>query len=275
MGVVNISLYAQNSPDESYRKYGKEEDSIKYLLQIINKSHYDDTKILIGDRIDSLFSKILSQSESYDYMFDSLKTVGKINSPDNSFRIITWNIAFENITYKYYGYIQTFNIKTKEYRYFHLNDHKENVIDPEHTILNADKWLGALYYYVIKQKTDNMNYYTLLSLQYYNFNISHKIIEILYFNDNGDPVFGAPIIHVGKQVNNRIVFQYSAQVAMNLRYDKNLKMIIFDHLSPTEQRYTGEYEYYGPDLSYDGLVFKNNIWLYMSDIDLRKPSNKK
>jgi len=271
IGIIYISTFAQTLTDESFRK---EEDSIRYLLNVINKTHNDDSKILIETRIDSLFEKVLSNSESYNYPFDSLTSVGHIYSPDRLFRIITWNIALENGTYKYHGYIQTFNIKTKEYKYFHLNDCKENIIDPEHTILNADKWFGALYYNIIPQKANNMNYYTLLALQYYNINISHKIIEILYFNDSGEPVFGAPIIQEDKKLYNRLVFRYSAQVAMNLRFDKKLKMIIFDHLSPVEQRYTGEYEYYGPDLSYDGLEFKNNLWVYKSNIDLPKPDAK-
>ena len=43
---------------------------------------------------------------------------------------------------------------------------------------------------------------------------------------------------------------------MMLRYDDKLKMIVFDHLSPSKPSYEGKYQYYGPDFSYDGLIFE-------------------
>ncbi len=269
---ASIALFSQNTSKDDFRN---EEDSIKGLFKIILKTRTDDLKTKYSLKLDSLFGTILRQPGSFEYPFDSLQSVGRIYAPDHTFRIINWNIPFEDGTYKYYGYIQTSNSKSNSFNLFHLNDQKEKINNPENVLLNANKWYGALYYNIIKQKSENEIYYSLLALQYYNVNLSRKIIEILSFDESGNPVFGAPIFQVENQTKYRIVFQYAAQVAMNLRYDKKLKMIIFDHLSPSEQRYTGEYEYYGPDLSFDGFEFVNNRWVFRSNLDLRQNSDNK
>ena len=56
---------------------------------------------------------------------------------------------------------------------------------------------------------------------------------------------------------------------MSLKYNNELKMIVFDHLSPFESRYQGVYQFYGPDFSYDGLEFNKGIWRLISDVDAR------
>jgi hypothetical protein len=57
---------------------------------------------------------------------------------------------------------------------------------------------------------------------------------------------------------------------MNLSYNEKMKMIVFDHLSPSESKYAGQYMYYGPDFSYDGLLFKDKKWFYQAHLDLKR-----
>ena len=57
---------------------------------------------------------------------------------------------------------------------------------------------------------------------------------------------------------------------MSLTYDKRLKMIIWDHLSPSKQELAGNYKYYGPDMTFDGLYFEKGVWKYVSDVDITK-----
>jgi len=56
---------------------------------------------------------------------------------------------------------------------------------------------------------------------------------------------------------------------MTLKYDEGKEMIIYDHLSPSEPKYEGQYEFYGPDFSYDGLKYENGIWNTYFDLDPR------
>jgi len=67
----------------------------------------------------------------------------------------------------------------------------------------------------------------------------------------------------------RILFEYSARVQMSLRWIDSKKMIVFDHLSPTKASLTGNYQYYGPDFSFDALRFENGTWELVEDVDVR------
>jgi hypothetical protein len=70
-------------------------------------------------------------------------------------------------------------------------------------------------------------------------------------------------------VKNRLVFEFAKQVKMMLRYDKKIKMIVFDHLAPSHKKFTGQYMYYGPDLSQDGIQFIDGYWVLKPNLDLR------
>jgi hypothetical protein len=56
---------------------------------------------------------------------------------------------------------------------------------------------------------------------------------------------------------------------MSLRYDPTHKRIVFDHLSPSKPSYEGNYEFYGPDFSYDAFTFIDNTWVLVENIDIR------
>jgi hypothetical protein len=56
---------------------------------------------------------------------------------------------------------------------------------------------------------------------------------------------------------------------MTARYDSVLKMIAFDHLVPFHPVYSGNYEFYGPDGSFDGLEFVDGLWMLREDLDAR------
>ena len=68
---------------------------------------------------------------------------------------------------------------------------------------------------------------------------------------------------------DRLVLEYSKQVAISVRYDELTDMITFDHLVPFHPIYERNYEFYGPDGSFDGLEFSDGIWIYQDDIDAR------
>jgi hypothetical protein len=163
------------------------------------------------------------------------------------------------------------DVKQKMVKLFELKDSSDNITNPEERILNKDKWYGALYYKILKNIIKDKPYYTLLALQYHNYFITRKIIDVFSFDLSGNLQFGAPIFQTDTKIKKRLVFEYSAKSGMNLKYDEKLQMIIFDHLAPRESKYVGLYEYYGPDLSFDGLKFQKDRWVLISNLDLRRP----
>jgi hypothetical protein len=72
---------------------------------------------------------------------------------------------------------------------------------------------------------------------------------------------------MGKPLN-RIIFEFNERVQVTLEYNEVMKMIVFDHLSPSRPSLEGQYQFYGPDFSYDGLLFEDGIWKHYSDIQI-------
>jgi hypothetical protein len=48
-----------------------------------------------------------------------------------------------------------------------------------------------------------------------------------------------------------------------------LDMIAYDHLVPMNPIYQNQFEFYGPDGSFDGLRFTDGTWVLEEDIDAR------
>lgn len=257
-------IKAQQSNPDAFRVM---EDSCVYYYNQLMSDLPDTDKTALNTTFTHQLEHLLSTPGSFAFPLDSLKSIGRLYAPDNSFRIITWNLQLSSGAYQYFGLIQM----AKSNKIFALTDRSDEVINAENSVLSAGKWYGCLYYKMLKEKIDNHIYYTLLAIQYHNAVITRKMIDILFFDEYGNPVFGAPIIQTGNKLKHRLVFEYSAMSAVNLKYDDALKMIIFDHVAPAEPKYTGETEYYGPDLTFDGLSFQKNKWVYKANLDLRRP----
>ena len=101
-----------------------------------------------------------------------------------------------------------------------------------------------------------------------------KVIEVISFKRNDEPIFGS-FFSIEKEHYSRIIFEYQKGVKMVLRYDKKQKMIIFDYLAPIEPKYEGIYLFYVPTSSWDGLFFENGKWNYQPEVDVRNKNRKK
>ena len=52
-----------------------------------------------------MFASALLLPDAFTYPFDSLKRVGKITSSDEKVRVFTWDLAREDGSHHYYGFI--------------------------------------------------------------------------------------------------------------------------------------------------------------------------
>jgi hypothetical protein len=202
----------------------------------------------------------LKIESSYYYPFDSLKQISILKSPDDKFRIFTWNYRNDNDSYRFYGAIQR-NEKTGN-NIFPLFDAGPLIKRPEDTIVDNNFWWGALYYNIIPVKSGKETCYTLLGWNGANNKSNKKVIDVLRWQE-GVPVFGAPIFKAGENdIMQRVVFEYNNSVNdMVLRFELEKNWIVFDHLIPITPKATGHYELYYPDGSYDYFVFEKGFWV--------------
>lgn len=216
--------------------------------------------------------ELLRNEASFSYPFDSLKNVSIVTSSDKTLRVYTWLLpSITKNKFNYFGFLQVKDKKTKKVSLHKLT---EGTIIPEELekkSLPCENWFGALYYKIIENKAKGKIYYTLLGWRGNSLKTTIKIIDALSINKDAIK-FGAPVFKSEKGMKHRIVFEYTAQAVMSLRYNEKKKMIVFDHLSPSNPALKGNYEYYGPDMTYDGYKFKNNSWYLTKNIEIGNPS---
>jgi len=264
--LITVNINAQTGSIEQL------EDSIQSLFNKIILTKNDRDKLNYNSEIEKIFNKLLNNKNSFEYPFNKLKHVSKLISDDELLRIITWNLPFNNGTYQYFGFIQ---IKSKKnsISLFKLTDNSKEITLAEDKTLDNNNWYGALYYKILTNRHNNKTYYTLLGWDGNDNFTNKKIIETLLIKRK-KLQFGIPIIKSGNEIQHRIIFEYAKQAKMMLRYDEKEKMIVFDHLAPSLKKFKGQYMYYGPDLSQDGLEFIDGYWILKQNLDLRNENNQ-
>ena len=210
------------------------------------------------------FLQVLQQSGTYDYPFDKLKHIGKIYSPDHHIRVYTWNIPVGMDGDLYFGCIQYYAKNDKVYRIVPLHSNGTD------QTVDSLKWHGALYYEIVESKHAGQKYYTLLGFDFNTAFSNKKVIDIIAIDPFGELYFPKDLFFYNNKPMDRIVFEYNEQARMILRYDKSLKMIVFDHLAPDKPSQEGNYQFYGPDMTSDGLKFEKGVWVQYKNVIVKK-----
>ncbi len=236
------------------------EDSLSGLAPAIIGGANDSIRAATNKEVIRMFQQVLKLKESFDYPFDKLKTIAHITAPDKRFRIYNWILPKTDGTYTFFGYIQQYDKKKKLVIVTTLTDMSDKTEKQEKAILNPDKWYGALYYKIVLNKFLGKRYYTVLGWKGYDRKSIKKVIDVITFN-NFKPKFGQAMFKMKKETKSRIIFQYSSQAVVSLKYEESEKAIVYDHLSPPTDNLKGQYEFYGPDFTYDALKFRRGKWI--------------
>ena len=260
-------VFAQHSDESGHiKQLNLYQDSLTSLgKQFINNdtemerknANYAFIKLLVN---------ALKVPNSFLFKFDSVKTVSIINAPDNRFRIITWHIANDDGSYRFYGTVQM-NTGGNLVMY-PLSDYSPLMKNPEDTVTDNTKWYGAQYYSIIPVYTLSNPYYVLLGWKGNTVKTNKKVIDVITFK-NDRPVFGESVFNGNGKTRKRVVFEYTRQASMLLKYEEAQHLIVFDHLSPPDKKQKDNLEVYGPDLSYNGYIFKNGRWDFVENLDMR------
>jgi len=269
------------------------EDSLSKWGEIMRNGANDRVKFEANEKFISLLEEALYIKKSFEYPFDSIKTIAKLVSSDHKIKLYNWVIAKLDGTFDYYAFLQSYNEKKKKYDVYKLTDKSGEMIAPEFQYLDVNNWYGALYYKIIHTQNGDVDYYTLLGWNGNNGLSFKKLIEVLSFRSGNRPFFGAAIFRKGKDKPKRIIFEYSSKAVMNLKYDdqeyqekvkiknpkkgkrfdvKNIKssMILFDRLVPLSPSLEGQKQFYVPETNiYDAFIFIKGKWVFVEDIDAR------
>lgn len=261
-----IGLQAQNKPvfsAEALKNLELSEDTLGILGYAVVNDSLEDNRFAACHAMIPALVRALKTPNSFHFAFDRLKNISIQYPQDSSFRIFTWQLYVDKDDYRYYGAIQ---MNTPDLKLYPLMDRSFNVTDVEQEVLSADKWYGAVYYNLKETNTKNGKYYLLFGFDGYDFFNKRKVIDVLTFDKEGKPVFGAPVFvseEKGKPITakKRLLLEYSAASSVRLNYDEALEMIVFDHLIPMAGQY-GEGMVMVPDGSYEAYQLEKGVWKY-------------
>ena len=246
------------------------QDSLIHLGKTMVNNETEPERLNANYLFIKTFVSALKTPNSFAFPFDSLKIASILTAPDNSFRIITWHLTNDDESYRFYGAIQ---INTGgALRLYPLEDYSPLLKNPQDSIVDNHKWFGAQYYKIIKVEAEKP-YYVMLGWKGYTPEATKKVIEVLSFGKNGSPVFGMQVFDNSKGAK-RVVFEYTRQASMLLKYIPEQHLIVFDHLSPPDKKDKDKPEMYGPDLTYDGFRLKNGRWTLVENMDMRNVPNE-
>jgi hypothetical protein len=250
------------------KELAKKEDSLKQLSKamVFGASPADRF------RSDSSFVRTLVRAlrtkNSFYYPFDSI-AISKLYSPDSAFRIFTWQLQKDEYVYLQKGAIQM-NMPDGSLKLFPLHD-VSMFTNPADSVRTRQNWVGAIYYRIVLKTHNNKKYYTLLGFDDFSVSSNKKWMDVLTFNDQGEPLFGGPIAYKDSataksaRLRPRFNIEYKKEAKTFFNYDPELDMIVFDHLI-SETNEPERRETYIPDGDFEGFKWQNGQWVHVDKV---------
>lgn len=270
---ISILLFSQSAFSQissADRKILRQkEDSLKVLSKKMIVDSLQEDRM----RADSFFVRTLVRTlqvkNSFFYPLDSVMGISKLYAPDSSFRIFTWNLAYDQYYSRQRGAIQ---MRTKDgsLKLIPLRDDSEFTINPMDSVRTKNNWIGAVYYKIILTKFNNRNFYTLFGYDANSAMTNKKWIEVMTFDQKNEPLFGGRFFSfdedsVRKAPQFRFSIEYKKAASTTMNYDDDMKMILFDHLisetDEPEKLFT-----YVPDGDYEGFKWQNGKWVHIDKV---------
>jgi len=269
----SLSIFAQKGNNNLFAEY---EDTLKVMAHTIMNAETEAEKRLANTAFITNLNEVLQYEKSFKFPFDSLPTIARILSPDNTFRIFNWLLKKDNGAYEYYAIVHYHNIKRKRYEIIPLVDNSANIRNAEQEDLDAKNWYGGIYYQIAYIKKIGRKYYTLLAWDGNDGNSTKKIIDVLYFSGKNKIKFGLPIFKKNKKESQkRVIIEYDTKTSVSVRYQEKEKRIVFNHLVPPKKDLEGLEEYYIPEGTFNSYQYNKGKWLLEEDVDIRNQQKVK
>lgn len=264
-----LSLRNVNAQESVLTKY---QDSLVRISNEVLQSKDDSKRVEANARFVKTLVNALKIPYSYNFSFSQVKNMSVTVAPDNHFRIFSWFLPLNDGTYRYYGSIQLSTVNGK-LSLIPLSDRTDEIQNKQ-AELSAKEWYGARYYDILPVQNAQGNYYALMGWKGRNDKVTERVIEVLSFEDMM-PVFGKNVFDgvKGRTQNNRIIFAYNKFNSMLLQFDKNVNLIVFDHLAPMDPAKKNDPQFYASDSSFDGYKIVNGRLKLMENVELLNPPN--
>ena len=273
LAFLCISAFAQKGNNSLFAEY---EDTLKIMAHQIMNAETEAEKRIANTAFITNLTEVLQYEKAFKFPFDSLPTIARITSPDNTFRIFNWLLKKDNGAYEYFGIVHYHNKKRKRYEIIPLVDNSANIRNAEQQDLDAKNWYGGLYYQIAYIKKAGRKYYTLLSWDGNDGYSTKKIMDVMYFSGKNKIKFGLPIFKQNKKESQkRVILEYDSKTSISVKYHNKEQRIVFNHLVPPRKDLAGLEEYYIPEGTFNAYQYNKGKWWLQLDVDIRNQEKVK
>jgi len=260
---------SQKITQADLKKLRAKEDTLSEYSEYLNTDSLPEDRMIADSAFTKVLVRALQVKNSFYYPFDSVLGVSKLYAPDTSFRIITWNINFDDYYSRQKGAIQ-FRTTDGSLKLLPLRDVSEFTDKPQDSVRSRQNWIGSIYYNIIKTQHKGKNYYTLFGFDNNSAQSSMKWIEVLSFNEKNEPVFGGPFFSfekdsVPKPPKYRLGLEFKKGARVLVNYIEELGMILVDHLISESDQPELAWTYV-PDGDQEGFKWENGKWLHIDKV---------
>lgn len=259
--ITCILLISQFFVQLSAQSFSELEKDMAFHADNMTNAIKAEHRLRSAGMFQQLFEEAIVMPTSYEYGFDSLKWISKLEAHNASFRIFSWLIAGEDNVSTPYGYIQFADGTWQK-----LNDDLAITADTEYEMLDADSWLGAIYYKIMPN-ANKPNSYLLFGYRQTSKFDKIKVLEVLELDGKtinfGSDIFVKKVEDARDEVRSRILLTYSSDANTILNYNDQAGMIVYDNLISRMGQQEGQGPTFYPDGSYIGYKLEGDQWQYV------------
>ena len=224
----------------------------------------DSEKQVAAAKLEIMFSEYYSNPAHFELELDSVPFLGQLASEDGVIRMLCWNLVMQNDDYQYHCVMRHKPEKKIVFVTVFQDNSDWKRIDRKP--IRPNKWYGALYYKILANRYRGKTNYTILGWDGKDNITNRKVVDVISIQGKS-VILGSSIFKNEKELPvHRLIYEYANDVSMALNFDAKEKMIVMDHLAPEDSRFEGQYQFYGPDFSYDALKFKKGAWIFERDV---------
>lgn len=242
--IFLLVVFTNLSFGQNLQKLQVWQDSLSKLEQVILSNISEVERIESNFLFVKTLVSSLKETNSYYFNFEQLNMISCLRSPDDKFRIFSWNVPLQDGSYLYYGSVQ---LQSGSLKLVPLLDKTFEIEAVDKVVLEPKMWYGVQYYEIIPF---NSNQYLLLGWKGHDAHTTKKVIELLTILPDKTMRFGADIFADDPSMQRK-VFTYAKKASMLLKYNKENRSIEFDHLVPLEG---GSKDQNIPDLTHDAYL---------------------
>jgi hypothetical protein len=148
---------------------------------------------------------------------------------------------------------------------------------PCDSVRDASQWIGAVYYKILLNTFQGRNYYTLLGYDENDARSTRKWMEVLTFNEQGQPQFGGDYFQYRPDdmkppvPTQRFYLEYKKGANARMNFDEELQLITFAHLI-SENGVPAAHYTLVPEGSYEGFKWVLGKWVHIPVVEALDPN---